>query len=220
MKMNIRFVYLVMLIMLMISVGCRNGVGPETVITGTVYNPILASGWGGVPVILLDFDDLDVLEQTFTDGLGNYEIRYQSRRTDPLMVGINLDDIAVLAGNLVTICDDEVLQPINLGVSQEINFDVLPTAQLNLGLINENCKGPEDQIELRWESGQPECTEFFYEFDLEGCAGFNASKDSILLVPAGKQVFSWEVRKDGIVESFSDSLVMDPWEELDFDILY
>ncbi|MEM7371105.1 MAG: hypothetical protein AAF587_20995 [Bacteroidota bacterium] len=208
------------LISLMITFGCRNGVGPETVVTGRVFDPVLATGWVGVKVILLDFDDLDILEEAFADAQGNYEIRYQSRRTDPVMVGINLDDIASLAGISVTTCDAEVLQPVSLGENQQIDFTVLPTAQLNLSLINDNCQGPSDRLALSWKSGQAECKEFSYEFDLEGCDGFNPAKDSLLFVPAGKQIFEWEVRKDGITESFSDSLVINPGEEFEFDILY
>ena len=205
---------------LFVLISCRENAGLETVISGRVYDPVTQLGWANVEVIVIEDRNLSILETALTDAQGRYELSFQTNRNGSLSVAASATNIRFQTGRDATDCGEDNLREVQIGQNQVEDFKIFSMGTLALELINENCLGETDKIEVSWGSGWEACEDISILFEHLGCDPFNPLQDSTVLVPAGLQIFSWTVTRGGLSETFTDSVGIDPEERLEFVLNY
>ena len=201
--------------------------GKNIYIEGKVVNPVTGEGIEGIRLVLhkevIDFgsgSSSKIKQTAYSDANGNFVLKHNGSLVNKFIVLIEFPD-GTPGYHLVGWKDEAgntvggYQLPVKKGSLMKVNLELVPYAFFKVNANNNNCFNTLDSMFLYKQNqiGSLQIGPWIYP----GCNSFSGGYNK---VPMGTIYFSWDVKRNGSIQSFSDTIFLNENEYRTYTIDY
>jgi hypothetical protein len=217
-----------MLLFLVVLFASCKKLGKNTVIKGRVLNPITGEGIEGAKLSIYRYvsftlpADVKVLNETYSDANGNFELHTNKSSMKVYYVGCAIDagnyySLDWQGSNLSKAGKNAFI--VEKGKTMHVDFHAVPYGKLQRHIKNVNCTSENDQNKIYYDGA--EYNDNLYSIGLlttlDGCIDITTTP---LKISSGNKYFHWEVTKNGVTNTYYDTIFVEDTGITTLDIFY
>lgn len=215
----------IFLFLLLISVFSCTKFGKNVTIKGKVLNPITGEGIPNVEVELLKTTaglpgGNKGVKSTYTDANGNFEISKSGLGSYWLACRVSGDYYEIgWIENGINVTSSTGNLNVKKGKTMHVDFHAVTYGKLQRHIKNINCTSENDQIKIYYDGA--EYNDNLYSIGLlttlDGCIDITTTP---LKISSGNKYFHWEVTKNGVTNTYYDTVFVQDTGITTLDIFY
>lgn len=216
--------FFIFLVLFSVFLSCTK-VGKNITIKGRVLNPITGEGIPNVEIWLQKSTiglpgGLKTVKTATTDASGNYELNKYSLSAHSAVCALSGDYYPI--GWRDSNTGEKMGSPtlnVKKGKTMHVDFHAVPYGKLQRHIKNINCTSENDQIKIYYDGA--EYNDNLYSIGLlttlDGCIDITTTP---LKISSGNKYFHWEVTKNGVSNTYYDTIFVQDTGITTLDIFY